>query len=75
MDEERGARDGERERQREPPPAAVQLAAQSPSSAAPASIIACAQALWATMWIVELVKKTITGHISTPSPKSRLGQR
>jgi len=47
----------------------------SPSSAAPASIIVCAQAPWAIMWIVEFVKKTITGHISTPSAKSRLGQR
>src|SRR6478735_6848565 len=46
-----------------------------PSSAAPASIIVWAQAPWATMWIVELVKRTITGHISTPRPKSRLGQR
>jgi hypothetical protein len=51
------------------------LPRRSPSSAAPASIIVCAQAPWATMWIVEFVKKTITGHISTPSAKSRLGQR
>jgi len=27
------------------------------------------------MWIVEFVKKTITGHISTPIPKAKLGQR
>ena len=54
----------------------MQLAAQrAPSSAAPASIIACAHAPWATMWIVEFVKKTITGHISTPRPKSERSAR
>jgi len=47
----------------------------SPSSAAPASIIICAQELCASMWIVEFVKRTITGHMKTPSPNSRLGQR
>ena len=47
--------------------------AARPSSAAPASIIVWAHAPWATMWIVEFVKKTITGHISTPRPKSKPG--
>ena len=47
----------------------------SPSSAAPASIIIWAHAEWASMWIVELVKKTITGHMNTPMPKSTDGHR
>ena len=42
----------------------------SPSSAAPASIIAWAHAPCATMWIVEFVKNVITGHIRTPIRKS-----
>ena len=42
----------------------------SPISAAPASIITCAQEPWASMWIVELVKNTITGHIRTPMSRS-----
>ena len=46
-----------------------------PSSAAPASIITCAQAPWAIMWIAEFVKKVITGHMSTPIPKASPGQR
>ena len=47
----------------------------SPSSAAPASIIICAQELCASMWIVEFVKRTITGHMKMPSPKRIDGQR
>ena len=47
----------------------------SPISAAPASIITCAQEPWASMWIVELVKNTITGHIRTPMSSSVAGQR
>ena len=47
----------------------------SPSSAAPASIITCAQAPWASMWIAEFVKKTITGHIRTPIVNASDGQR
>ena len=47
----------------------------SPSSAAPASIITCAQTEWASMWIVEFVKNTITGHMKTPSPKRSAGHR
>ena len=46
-----------------------------PSSAAPIAISACAHAPWATMWMAELVKKVITGHIATPSPKAMPGQR
>ena len=46
-----------------------------PSSAAPASIITCAQEPCASMWMVELVKNTITGHISTPIKSSTEGHR
>ena len=53
----------------------MELPAQQAELGGAASIIVWAQAPWATMWIVELVKKTITGHISTPRPKSRLGHR
>src|SRR5262249_54018588 len=47
----------------------------SPSSAAPASIITCAHEPCATMWIVELVKNTITGHIRTPIRNANDGHR
>src|SRR5205823_11961179 len=35
----------------------------------------CAQAPWASIWIVEFVKKVITGHIRTPRANARPGQR
>src|SRR5436190_11796491 len=47
----------------------------SPSSAAPIAMSAWAHAPWAIMWIAELVKNVITGHIPTPSPKARPGHR
>src|SRR5919198_1540188 len=47
----------------------------SASSTAPASISTSAQAPCASMWIVELVKKVITGHIRTPIRNSTPGQR
>ena len=46
-----------------------------PSSAPPASIITWAQAPCASVWMVELVKKTITGHMKMPMPKAKPGQR
>ena len=45
------------------------------SSAPPAAISACAHAPWASMCTAELVKNAITGHISTPSPNAKPGQR
>src|SRR5215470_14490112 len=46
-----------------------------PRCAPPASIITCAHDPWASMWIVELVKNTITGHIRTPIRNANDGHR
>ena len=51
------------------------LPAASPSWAPPASIIISAQEPCATMWMVEFVKNTITGHISRPITNTTLGNR
>ena len=53
----------------------VSLPRTSASSVAPASINTSAQVPCASMWMVELVKKVITGHISTPITKNTDGQR
>ena len=47
----------------------------SASSTAPASISTSAQAPCASMCSVELVKKTITGHMNRPSVNASPGQR
>src|SRR6266540_6039119 len=47
----------------------------SASSVAPPSISTCAQTPCASMCSVELVKKTITGHRSTPSANAMPGHR
>ena len=74
--EERGARDDERERPREPPAAAsAAVRARAPSSAPPASISTSAHEPCAYMWIAEFVKNAITGQSSTPSEKASVGQR
>ena len=46
-----------------------------PRCAPPASIITCAHEPWATMWMVEFVKKVITGHMKTPMKKASPGHR
>src|SRR5579859_5860361 len=53
----------------------LSLPRTSPSSAPPHNIITWAHEPWASVWMAEFVKKTITGHIITPMKNARPGQR
>ena len=73
----RSARGRETRRRRRPTRAASSipqrirgLPAARPSATAPASIVTCAQAAWATVCIVELVKNTVTGHNGRPERRA-----